>query len=79
MALALEVNDLSTHINLSRSIVQAVGNVDLTVDRGETVGLVGESGSGKSMFGLSILNLLPAGGQDLVRGGDHPVVARLLR
>ena len=41
MALALEVSDLSTHINLSRSIVQAVGNVDLTVDRGETVGLVG--------------------------------------
>jgi oligopeptide/dipeptide ABC transporter ATP-binding protein len=77
MALALEVSDLSTHINLSRSIVQAVGNVDLTVDVGETVGLVGESGSGKSMFGLSILNLLPAGGHIVggsIRLGDRELV-----
>ncbi len=62
MAPALEVKDLSTHIQLSRSVVQAVGNVDLTIERGQTVGLVGESGSGKSMLGLSILGLLPNGG-----------------
>ncbi|HET9719501.1 MAG TPA: ABC transporter ATP-binding protein, partial [Solirubrobacteraceae bacterium] len=62
MTLALEVKDLSTHIQLSRSVVQAVGNVDLTIDRGQTVGLVGESGSGKSMLGLSVLGLLPNGG-----------------
>jgi peptide/nickel transport system ATP-binding protein len=60
---ALEVTNLSTHIKLSRSTVQAVGNVDLAIDRGETLGLVGESGCGKSMLGLSVLGLLPAGGQ----------------
>jgi oligopeptide/dipeptide ABC transporter ATP-binding protein len=60
---ALEVTDLSTHIQLSRSVVQAVGNVDLKMDPGETLGLVGESGCGKSMLGLSILGLLPAGGK----------------
>jgi peptide/nickel transport system ATP-binding protein len=60
---ALEVTDLSTHIKLSRSTVQAVGNVDIAIDAGETVGLVGESGSGKSMLGLSILGLLPKGGE----------------
>jgi peptide/nickel transport system ATP-binding protein len=62
MAAALEVKNLSTHIELSSSTVQAVGNVDLDINPGETLGLVGESGSGKSMLGLSILNLLPNGG-----------------
>src|ERR1700730_9237041 len=62
MPAALEVDNLSTHIKLSRSTVQAVGNVSLVLDTHETVGLVGESGAGKSMLGLSILGLLPNGG-----------------
>jgi peptide/nickel transport system ATP-binding protein len=62
-ARALEVANLTTHIKLSHSTVQAVGNVDLAIDRGETLGLVGESGCGKSMLGLSIMGLLPAGGR----------------
>ncbi len=64
-ARALEVKNLSTHIELTRSTVQAVGNVDLAIDVGETLGLVGESGCGKSMLGLSILGLLPKGGKIL--------------
>ncbi|HLY49957.1 MAG TPA: ABC transporter ATP-binding protein [Solirubrobacteraceae bacterium] len=63
MTVALEVENLSTQIELSRSVVQAVGNVDAKIDVGETLGLVGESGCGKSMLGLSILGLLPAGGK----------------
>ncbi|HEX7995605.1 MAG TPA: ABC transporter ATP-binding protein, partial [Streptosporangiaceae bacterium] len=54
--------DLSTHIQLSKSVVQAVGNVSLRIEPGETLGLVGESGCGKSMTGLSIMGLLPPGG-----------------
>ncbi|MGB6457907.1 MAG: ABC transporter ATP-binding protein [Streptosporangiaceae bacterium] len=63
MAPVLEVDDLSTHIQLTKSVVQAVGNVSLRIDEGETLGLVGESGCGKSMTGLSIMGLLPPGGR----------------
>jgi oligopeptide/dipeptide ABC transporter ATP-binding protein len=73
---ALEVTDLTTHINLSRSVVQAVGNVDLGIERGETLGLVGESGCGKSMLGLSILRLLPPGGH--IVGGSIKLDGREL-
>jgi oligopeptide/dipeptide ABC transporter ATP-binding protein len=72
----LEIEDLSTHIQLSRSVVQAVGNVSMRVDSGETLGIVGESGSGKSMTGLSVMGLLPPGGS--VVGGSIRLSGREL-
>ncbi len=63
MARVLDITDLSTQIQLGETTIQAVGNVDLHLDAGETLGLVGESGCGKSMTGLSIMHLLPPGGE----------------
>ncbi|MEY4018737.1 MAG: hypothetical protein RLZZ590_37 [Actinomycetota bacterium] len=44
-------------------IKQVVHNVNLTVNRGEVVGLIGESGSGKTQSAFSVLGLLPKGGR----------------
>jgi peptide/nickel transport system ATP-binding protein len=76
MAPVLEIKDLSTHIQLTKSVVQAVGNVDMYIDAGETLGLVGESGCGKSMTGLSIMGLLPPGGG--IVGGSVKLAEREL-
>jgi len=45
----------------------AVSGIDLTLKKGESIGLVGESGSGKSLTALAIMGLLPK--QALLRAG----------
>ncbi|MCG6496239.1 ABC transporter ATP-binding protein [Kitasatospora sp. A2-31] len=63
----LDVRDLRVDFAGPRgTTVPAVRGVDLTLRRGETLGIVGESGSGKSVTALSVLGLLP--GTARVRG-----------
>lgn len=64
----LALRDLQTVVKLRSGMVRAVDGVSLTIRAGETVGLVGESGSGKTMTGMSIVQLLPAGGR--IVGGE---------
>ncbi len=55
----LTVENLSIKIPLSEGILNAVDNISIHVDRGETLAIVGESGCGKSLTSLAIMNLLP--------------------
>ena len=55
----LEIRGLKTHFQTDDGVVQAVDGVDLTIARGETVGVVGESGCGKTVTAMSILKLVP--------------------
>jgi peptide/nickel transport system ATP-binding protein len=63
MAPLLSIEDLRTDIRLRRGTVHAIDGVSLTVNPGECLGIVGESGSGKTMTALSIMRLLPGGGE----------------
>ncbi|WP_046727285.1 oligopeptide/dipeptide ABC transporter ATP-binding protein [Streptomyces humi] len=87
----LQVHGLEVTYRRSRlrgGDVTAVRGVDLTVDRGETVGLVGESGSGKSTIGSAVLGLVPASrggiefdGADITHGtrADRRLLARRMQ
>lgn len=59
----LNIVDLRTYFHTAVGTVRAVDGVDLTVAKGETVGLVGESGSGKSVLAMSTLQLIEEPGR----------------
>jgi microcin C transport system ATP-binding protein len=50
--------------------IRAVDGVDLSIRKGETLGVVGESGSGKSSLGYAMLRLIPSQGRIVLLGDD---------
>jgi peptide/nickel transport system ATP-binding protein len=59
MTALIELDRLSIDYLTPSGAVHAVSNLDLTIERGEVLGLVGESGSGKSTLISSMMALLP--------------------
>lgn len=59
----LELNSVSTWIEVDGSAKPILVDVSFEIGRGEIVGLVGESGSGKSMTARTIIRSLPDGGR----------------
>lgn len=67
----LELQDVNTYFRVPQGILKAVNGVNLTIYKGETVGLVGESGCGKSTLGKTIMRLYkPESGKVLYQGRD---------
>ena len=68
----IEIKDLKKHFKLNGgAVLHAVDGINLTIYKGETVGVVGESGCGKSTLGRSILRLIePTSGEIIYNGQD---------
>src|SRR5438445_2594100 len=59
----LDINDLTVEFTTRRGIVKAVQHVNISVGKGETLGIVGESGSGKSVTSYAVMRILDRAGR----------------
>ena len=59
----LKINNLSVDYQMRKETINAAKNINLSVNKGEILGLVGESGSGKSTVGNAIINLIDEPGK----------------
>lgn len=59
----LDVNDLTVEFATRRGIVRAIQKVNVSVAKGETLGIVGESGSGKSVTSYAVMRILDRAGK----------------
>lgn len=72
----LEIKNLKVQYSSSKDIVRALNGINLTLRKGEALGLVGETGAGKTTLARAILQLIPnppgriAGGEILYNGRD---------
>lgn len=55
----LSVRDLTVEFRTPKGPITAVDGINLTLDRGEVLGIIGESGSGKSVTMRALLRILP--------------------
>lgn len=67
----IEVKNVSKKFNTKEGLVDALSDINLTIEEGDIYGIIGMSGAGKSTL-VRCLNLLekPSGGQVLIDGRD---------
>ena len=64
----LEIKNLSIHYFADKTVFKAVNGVNLSLERGQTVGLVGETGAGKTTTALGVMGLIPSPPGKVVSG-----------
>ncbi|MFX0196572.1 MAG: ABC transporter ATP-binding protein [Candidatus Hodarchaeota archaeon] len=64
----LNVKDLEIHFRTPQGTVKALNGVNLTMSKGDVMGLIGETGSGKTVTALSVMRLLPIPPAEIVDG-----------
>ena len=76
----LEIKDLVVEYHTDEAVIHAVNGVNLSVKKGETLGLVGETGAGKTTIARSILRILPTPPAKLCGGeiiyGDEDLITK---
>lgn len=69
----IQTVDLVKYFNTKRGPLHAVDHVNLSIKKGEALGVVGESGCGKSTLGRTILRLLELTSGSVLYNGDDIV------
>lgn len=67
----LETKNLSRYFEVPRGTLHAVENVNMKINRGQTMGVVGESGCGKSTLGRTVTRLLEPTSGEVYFGGRN--------
>ena len=85
MSSLLEIKDLTIHYVTHDDTIMAVNGINLTIEKGETLGLVGETGAGKTTTALGMLRLVPNppgkiksgeilyNGKDILKVSEHEI------
>ena len=81
--LIVDAKNISVHFPRKKNlfgkiteVVKAVDGIDVSIRRGQTVGIVGESGSGKSTLGFALLRLVNGKGEIRYKGQDISTLGR---
>ena len=75
----VDIKNLRTFFYTEDGVVPAVDGINLTIHRGEVVGLVGESGCGKSVTALSIMRSLKARYSSMGKTSSRKMKKRCVR
>lgn len=67
----IQTKNLKKYFQTPYGELHAVDNVDLTINKGKTLGVVGESGCGKSTLGRTVLRLLEASDGEILYEGKN--------
>lgn len=67
----IETKNLKKYFKTKHGMLHAVDDINITIQKGQTLGVVGESGCGKSTLGRVVLRLLEATSGEVLYNGDN--------